>query len=155
MKRKRGTSHTPTGKKESVPLHLFTGGLLEMEELDGELYNNLIFDPQQQHTTQNNQLKQVEQKDKKKKNKEKKKKENTQTPPRKKQKKDSTQPTPSHQLQEQPSEESSAWEEFGLHPVLLKGLQFAGFKEPTLIQRRTLMAAIRDAKDVIGAAETV
>jgi len=42
----------------------------------------------------------------------------------------------------------------GLHPTLLKGLQDLGFKSPTSIQKEVLLPALRDRKDIIGAAET-
>ena len=49
---------------------------------------------------------------------------------------------------------AGGWAELGLHPQLLAGLATQGFAEPTLIQRECLPAAIRDRRDVIGAAQT-
>eukprot|EP00933_Yihiella_yeosuensis_P007565 TRINITY_DN11264_c0_g1_i1.p1 TRINITY_DN11264_c0_g1~~TRINITY_DN11264_c0_g1_i1.p1 ORF type:complete len:784 (-),score=198.37 TRINITY_DN11264_c0_g1_i1:76-2427(-) len=50
--------------------------------------------------------------------------------------------------------ELSAWKEFELHPKILVGLSRLGFKAPTPVQARCLSPAIRQRKDVVGAAET-
>lgn len=46
------------------------------------------------------------------------------------------------------------WQQYGLHPEILRGIARLGFKEPTEIQRLCLPRAIRDGRDVLGAAET-
>jgi ATP-dependent RNA helicase DDX24/MAK5 len=48
----------------------------------------------------------------------------------------------------------SAWQRFGLHPQLLAALRRCGFATPTPIQDAVLEPAIRDRRDVIGAAQT-
>eukprot|EP00741_Cyanophora_paradoxa_P016903 tig00020943_g16324.t1 len=48
----------------------------------------------------------------------------------------------------------SAWAAFGLHPLLLRGLRAMGFQRPTPIQSESLPHAVRDWKDLVGAAET-
>jgi len=53
-----------------------------------------------------------------------------------------------------PAPAPSAWDEFGLDAQLLAGLAAQGFTEPTPIQRECLPAAVRDRRDVIGAAQT-
>lgn len=50
--------------------------------------------------------------------------------------------------------ELSAWAEFELHPLILVGLSRQGFKTPTPVQARCLHPALRQRKDVVGAAET-
>jgi hypothetical protein len=40
----------------------------------------------------------------------------------------------------------SAWEEFGLHPLLLKGLAKLGFSQPTEIQKQCIPAALQQGK---------
>jgi superfamily II DNA/RNA helicase len=52
-------------------------------------------------------------------------------------------------------ENSESWGGCELHPLLEKGIAELNFAEPTEIQRRTLISALRDEKDIIGAAETV
>jgi len=47
-----------------------------------------------------------------------------------------------------------AWSEFDLHIDLLKGLHKNRFFEPTPIQKACLGPAIRERKDIIGAAQT-
>ena len=47
------------------------------------------------------------------------------------------------------------WKGLFVPPVLLRALKDLGFMAPTLIQALTLPAAIRDRKDILGAAETV
>ncbi|KAL5073114.1 hypothetical protein RYX36_012098 [Vicia faba] len=47
-----------------------------------------------------------------------------------------------------------AWNEFRLHPLLMKAIHKLGFKEPTSIQKACIPAATHQGKDVIGAAET-
>jgi ATP-dependent RNA helicase DDX24/MAK5 len=59
------------------------------------------------------------------------------------------------QEQEQvPDIDMSAWERFDLHPELVKSLARRGFSAPTPIQDAVLEPAIRDRRDVIGAAQT-
>lgn len=48
----------------------------------------------------------------------------------------------------------SPWEKFNLDPLILRGISALGFAAPTPIQAATLPAAVRDWKDVIGAAQT-
>lgn len=47
------------------------------------------------------------------------------------------------------------WKEYSLHPYILKALKEKNFEEPTAIQKKTLTPAIRDRKDIVGAAQTV
>ena len=47
------------------------------------------------------------------------------------------------------------WVDMGLNYLLLKGLYRLKFFKPTEIQRQAIVPAIRDKKDVVGAAETV
>lgn len=54
-----------------------------------------------------------------------------------------------------PSVDVSAWKELGLGPGVLDAIGQLGFGEPTPIQRKCLLPAIRDRRDVIGAAQTV
>lgn len=49
----------------------------------------------------------------------------------------------------------SAWSEFDLHPKIGKAIAQAGFTKPTPIQQQCLLPAVRDRRDVIGAAQTV
>ena len=49
----------------------------------------------------------------------------------------------------------SAWSEFDLHPHIAAAISQAGFTRPTPIQEQCLLPAIRDRRDVIGAAQTV
>jgi hypothetical protein len=51
--------------------------------------------------------------------------------------------------------ENISWAGTELHPLLEKSISELGFQEPTEIQRLTFQAALRDGKDIIGAAETV
>lgn len=53
-----------------------------------------------------------------------------------------------------PTAPSAAWANFGLEAQLLAAVVAQGFTEPTPIQRECLPAAIRDRRDVIGAAQT-
>lgn len=53
-----------------------------------------------------------------------------------------------------PDIDMSAWERFDLHPDLVKALARQGFSAPTPIQDAVLEPAIRDRRDVIGAAQT-
>eukprot|EP01130_Rhizamoeba_saxonica_P016804 TRINITY_DN7839_c0_g1_i2.p1 TRINITY_DN7839_c0_g1~~TRINITY_DN7839_c0_g1_i2.p1 ORF type:complete len:686 (+),score=165.46 TRINITY_DN7839_c0_g1_i2:1-2058(+) len=46
------------------------------------------------------------------------------------------------------------WYPFGLHPLLLKGIAKEGFTSPTPIQAKSIPYALRDRKDIVGAAET-
>jgi ATP-dependent RNA helicase DDX24/MAK5 len=48
----------------------------------------------------------------------------------------------------------SAWSQFSLHPKLEAALAAQGFANPTPIQDAVLLPAIRDRRDVIGAAQT-
>ena len=47
-----------------------------------------------------------------------------------------------------------AWAPLPLHPLLLSGLRSLGFVAPTRIQLDTMLPALRDWKDVVGAAQT-
>ena len=49
----------------------------------------------------------------------------------------------------------SAWSGFDLHPQIAAAIAQAGFTQPTPIQEQCLLPAIRDQRDVIGAAQTV
>ncbi len=49
----------------------------------------------------------------------------------------------------------AAWQGLGLGPGVLNAIANLGFAEPTPIQRECLLPAIRDRRDVIGAAQTV
>lgn len=49
----------------------------------------------------------------------------------------------------------SAWKDFFLQEEILNALSHLGFSAPTHIQAECLPAAIRDRRDVIGAAQTV
>jgi hypothetical protein len=49
----------------------------------------------------------------------------------------------------------SAWSQFQLYPLLLKGLQSLSFAQPTEIQSRVLPIACQPGRDIIGTAETV
>ena len=49
----------------------------------------------------------------------------------------------------------SAWEGYGLGPRVLRALASIGFEQPTPIQAECLPPAIRDRRDIIGAAQTV
>ncbi|CAH0476728.1 unnamed protein product [Peronospora belbahrii] len=46
------------------------------------------------------------------------------------------------------------WSKFELHPLLMQSLQTCGFTAPTRIQERTLLPALVDNRDVVGAAPT-
>lgn len=48
-----------------------------------------------------------------------------------------------------------AWEGLELDPKILECLAEIGFEEPTPIQRECLPSAVRDRRDIIGAAQTV
>jgi len=48
----------------------------------------------------------------------------------------------------------SAWSDLCLPKTLLKGLYTQGFLEPTPIQRMVVPAAIKERKNIIGAAQT-
>ena len=48
-----------------------------------------------------------------------------------------------------------AWEGYGLGPRVLRALAGMGFEQPTPIQAECLLPAIRDRRDIIGAAQTV
>lgn len=49
----------------------------------------------------------------------------------------------------------SAWKDLFVPPCVLKALAEQGFTEPTPIQTFALPSAIRDRKDIVGAAQTV
>lgn len=49
----------------------------------------------------------------------------------------------------------SAWKFFELQPMIVDALRDLGFTNPTPIQQECLPSAIRDRRDVIGAAQTV
>eukprot|EP00450_Noctiluca_scintillans_P030035 CAMPEP_0194545262 /NCGR_PEP_ID=MMETSP0253-20130528/88896_1 /TAXON_ID=2966 /ORGANISM="Noctiluca scintillans" /LENGTH=709 /DNA_ID=CAMNT_0039392241 /DNA_START=22 /DNA_END=2147 /DNA_ORIENTATION=- len=46
------------------------------------------------------------------------------------------------------------WSAFELHPALMKNIMRLGFKSPTQVQARCLLPAVRQRKDMVGAAET-
>ncbi|KAE8986126.1 hypothetical protein PR002_g22444 [Phytophthora rubi] len=46
------------------------------------------------------------------------------------------------------------WNKYKLHPLLMHSLQTCGFSAPTRIQERTLLPALVDNRDVVGAAPT-
>ncbi|KAG2524601.1 hypothetical protein JM18_004095 [Phytophthora kernoviae] len=46
------------------------------------------------------------------------------------------------------------WDAYKLHPLLRQSLHTCGFMEPTRIQQRTLLPALVDNRDVVGAAPT-
>eukprot|EP01117_Protostelium_nocturnum_P019264 TRINITY_DN8308_c0_g1_i1.p1 TRINITY_DN8308_c0_g1~~TRINITY_DN8308_c0_g1_i1.p1 ORF type:complete len:782 (+),score=368.78 TRINITY_DN8308_c0_g1_i1:112-2457(+) len=46
------------------------------------------------------------------------------------------------------------WRDYLSNELLLKAISQLGFKEPTPIQKEALIAAIRDGKDIVGAAQT-
>ena len=48
-----------------------------------------------------------------------------------------------------------AWQGLGLGPGVVAAIAGLGFQEPTPIQRECLLPAIRDRRDIIGAAQTV
>ena len=48
-----------------------------------------------------------------------------------------------------------AWQGLGLAPGVVAAIAGLGFEEPTPIQRECLLPAIRDRRDIIGAAQTV
>jgi ATP-dependent RNA helicase DDX24/MAK5 len=48
----------------------------------------------------------------------------------------------------------SAWAPYALHPSLEKALALQGFTHPTPIQEAALLPAVRDRRDIIGAAQT-
>jgi ATP-dependent RNA helicase DDX24/MAK5 len=48
----------------------------------------------------------------------------------------------------------SGWIMFDLDPRLLRALAELGFTEPTPIQRECILPAVRDFRDILGAAET-
>ena len=48
-----------------------------------------------------------------------------------------------------------AWQGLGLGPRVVAAIAGLGFEEPTPIQRECLLPAIRDRRDIIGAAQTV
>lgn len=58
------------------------------------------------------------------------------------------------QEEELASTELSDWAQFELHPKLMVGLARQKFRSPTPVQARCLLPALRQRKDVIGAAET-
>lgn len=53
------------------------------------------------------------------------------------------------------STDMSAWMPFDLHPKVAEAVAQMGFGQPTPIQQECLLPAIRDRRDVIGAAQTV
>lgn len=55
---------------------------------------------------------------------------------------------------ERPQVDMSAWSRFCLHPKLEAALAAQGFSSPTPIQDAVLLPAIRDRRNVIGAAQT-
>lgn len=79
-------------------------------------------------------------------------------PKEKKQKKEKTssQKAASDAIEEEPAPlvDVSAWEDFHLSPKILGAVARVGFSAPTHVQAECLPAAIRDGRDVIGAAQT-
>lgn len=55
----------------------------------------------------------------------------------------------------QPLADVSAWGPFELHPLVERAVAQLGFSEPTRVQSECIPAAVRDRRDVIGAAQTV
>ena len=53
-----------------------------------------------------------------------------------------------------PTADISAWKELQLHPAIEAAIARLGFEAPTHVQAECLPAAIRDRRDVIGAAQT-
>lgn len=49
----------------------------------------------------------------------------------------------------------AAWAPFELHSKVEKAIALLGFRQPTPIQKECLPSAIRDRRDVVGAAQTV
>eukprot|EP00775_Hariotina_reticulata_P001872 gene1872-2209_t len=60
----------------------------------------------------------------------------------------------SSEQQQQQHIDMTAWARFNLHPDLQAALAALGFSSPTPIQDAVLLPAIRDRRDIIGAAET-
>ena len=58
-------------------------------------------------------------------------------------------------LQEDTHVDVSNWRPYNLDPLIERALSQMGFSTPTPIQQECLPAAIRDRRDVIGAAQTV
>lgn len=62
------------------------------------------------------------------------------------------------QQQEAIEEEEAAdlpeWQAFGLHPLLMKGIEAMGFKYPSPIQKLCIPAVLNKGKDVLGVSET-
>eukprot|EP00884_Botryococcus_braunii_P003437 jgi/Botrbrau1/13094/Bobra.0187s0053.1 len=56
--------------------------------------------------------------------------------------------------QEEPKTNVLAWERFALAPSIMRGLSQLGFERPTPIQEACLIPAMRDRRDIIGAAQT-
>lgn len=56
---------------------------------------------------------------------------------------------------QRPLADVSAWRPFELHPLVERALARLGFSEPTRVQEECIPAAVRDRRDVIGAAQTV
>ncbi|EFA81919.1 putative RNA helicase [Heterostelium album PN500] len=55
---------------------------------------------------------------------------------------------------EQEKVDISAWNQYDLDPLLVKGLKALGYGEPTEIQSQVIPAALKNGLDIIGAAET-
>lgn len=64
-------------------------------------------------------------------------------------------PQPAESTAAAASVDISAWSNFDLHPKIAQAIAQAGFTHPTPIQEQCLLPAIRDRRDVIGAAQTV
>jgi ATP-dependent RNA helicase DDX24/MAK5 len=58
-------------------------------------------------------------------------------------------------VEEAPLADVSAWADYQLHPSITGALARLGFSAPTHIQAECLPAAVRDRRDIIGAAQTV
>lgn len=54
-----------------------------------------------------------------------------------------------------PLADVQSWAPFELHPLVERAIAQLGFSSPTEVQTECLPAAIRDRRDVIGAAQTV
>ena len=62
--------------------------------------------------------------------------------------------TPSSNKEKETAVDVSAWADFDLDSQILEALSHQGFSAPTHVQAECLPAAIRDRRDVIGAAQT-
>ncbi|GMH35913.1 hypothetical protein BSKO_03781 [Bryopsis sp. KO-2023] len=65
-----------------------------------------------------------------------------------------TTPTPPDQAEDEEEFDTSAWDDLDLHPLIMKALGGLKFAHPMPIQSRSIPAAVRDRKDILGAAQT-